>query len=189
MNEKPIKIEKIQIEKLTADEQNAKIHTDAQVNEIVASIKRFGFNDPVGVWGENNLIVEGHGRVQAAKKMGLKEIPCVRLDHLTEDERKAYALVHNSTNMETGFDEATLLATLKELQGKIDMGDFGLVIPEVADAQKAVEDNYEMKEAAPLRVKLGEVWELGRHTLVCGDSTDEETLNRGLGGDDRLMPV
>lgn len=182
MNEKPIKIEKIQIEKLTADEQNAKIHTDAQVNEIVASIKRFGFNDPVGVWGENNLIVEGHGRVQAAKKMGLKEIPCVRLDHLTEDERKAYALVHNSTNMETGFDEASLLATLKELQGKIDMGDFGLVIPEVDDAQKAVEDNYEMKEAAPLRVKLGEVWELGRHTLVCGDSTDEETLNRGLGG-------
>lgn len=182
MDEKRMEIEKIQIERLTTDEQNAKIHTDAQVDEIVASIKRFGFNDPVGVWGENNLIVEGHGRVQAAKKMGLKEIPCVRLDHLTEDERKAYALVHNSTNMETGFDEATLLATLKELQGKIDMGDFGLVMPEVDDAQKAVEDNYEMKEVAPLRVKLGEVWELGRHTLVCGDSTDEETLSRGLGG-------
>lgn len=109
-------IEYLDINKLTHYENNSKIHTKQQIEHIVNSIKEFGFNDPLGIAGNDNVVLEGNGRVEAAKLLGMKQLPCVRLDHMTDEERKAYVIAHNSTNLETSFDDGILFKELKELQ-------------------------------------------------------------------------
>ena len=123
---KELKIEYIDIEKLNHFEDNSKIHTKEQIEHIANSIKEFGFNDPLGIAG-NNIILEGNGRVEAAKLIGLKKLPCVRLDHLSKEEQKAYVIAHNSTNLETGFDDGVLFQQLKELQD-FDFTNYGIDI-------------------------------------------------------------
>lgn len=120
-----LKIEYISIDKLTPYDRNTKIHTKKQIEHIANSIKEFGFNDPLGVYGANNIVLEGNGRIEAAKLLGMTELPCVRLDHLSADEMRAYVIAHNSLNLETGFDDGALYAELKELQN-FDFGNFGL---------------------------------------------------------------
>ncbi len=107
-----LKIEYIDIEKLNHYENNSKIHTKEQIEHIVNSIREFGFNDPLGIAGEDNIVLEGNGRVEAAKKLGLTKLPCVRLDHMSKEELEAYVIAHNSTNLETGFDSQMLLSEL-----------------------------------------------------------------------------
>ena len=183
-----LKIVKLRIDSLTMDPENAKLHPDYQVQQIKKSIEDFGMNDPIGVWGENNLIVEGHGRVMAMQLLGETEIDCIRLDHLSEEERKAYALAHNSTNMSTGFDNSLLLKLIEDVKDNFNMEDYGIVLTKLDDSALAKEDDYEPDPQAPIRVHKGEVWELGRHRLACGDSTDpaviDELLRRG-GGEGR----
>lgn len=99
-----LKVDYIPIEQLKPYEKNAKIHTPEQIEQIKKSIQEFGMNDPIGIWGEDNLIVEGHGRLQACKELGMKEVPVIRLDDLTDEQRRAYTLVHNQTTMNTGFN-------------------------------------------------------------------------------------
>lgn len=111
-----LKIEYIEIEKLNHFNNNSKIHTKEQIEHIANSIKEFGFNDPLGIAGENNIVLEGNGRVEAAKMLGLKELPCVRLDHLTKEEQQAYVIAHNSLNLETGFDLKVLNKELEKLK-------------------------------------------------------------------------
>lgn len=89
-------------------ERNARAHGEEDISAIKESIKSFGFNDPVGIWGENNIIVEGHGRVTAALQLGLEKIPCIRLDWMTDEQRRAYALAHNKTAELSGWDFETL---------------------------------------------------------------------------------
>lgn len=98
-----MKIENISIEKLTPYKNNAKKHPKKQVEEIMNSIREFGMNDPIGIWGKDNIIVEGHGRYLACKKLGMTEVPCIRLDNLTDEQRKAYTLAHNKV-AESEFD-------------------------------------------------------------------------------------
>lgn len=121
-----MEIEKIKIAKITPYKKNAKIHTDLQIEQIKKSIQEFGMNDPIAVWGCRNVIVEGHGRLEALKQLGYDEVDCIRLDHLSEEERKAYTLAHNKINMNTGFDNLILD---EELGGiiDIDMSEFGFV--------------------------------------------------------------
>lgn len=115
-----LKIEYVDISTLSPYSGNAKIHTATQVEQIARSIQDFGFNDPVAITG--NVIVEGHGRILAAQKLGLKEIPIVRLDHLTDAQRRAYTLVHNQLTMNTGNDLDILNAELEALEADdIDM--------------------------------------------------------------------
>ena len=124
-NMKDLKIEYIEIDKLKHFEDNSKIHTKEQIEHIANSIKEFGFNDPLGIAGEDNIVLEGNGRVEAAKLAGLTKLPCVRLNHITKEEQKAYVIAHNSTNLETGFDDGILFQQLKELQ-EFDFTDFGI---------------------------------------------------------------
>lgn len=121
-----LKIEYLKIEDITPYKNNAKIHTAEQIKQIKNSIKEFGMNDPIGIWGEKNIIVEGHGRLIACKELGYKEVPVIRLDELTDEQRKAYTLAHNKLTMNTDFDLDLLNLELEDLNfTDIDMSDFG----------------------------------------------------------------
>lgn len=111
-----MQIIKVKLNELKPYKNNAKIHTAEQIEQIKESIQKFGVCDPLAIWGKENIIVEGHGRYTALKELGFEEVECIRLDHLTEAERKAYALAHNKLTMNTGFDNELLTIELNELQ-------------------------------------------------------------------------
>ena len=110
-----LKIEYLPIKALKPYEKNTRKHTDYDVGEIAKSITECGFNDPIGVYGESLTIVEGHGRLLAAKKLGMKEVPCIRLDHMTDDQRRKYAILHNKTAELSAFDFDNLAIELEDL--------------------------------------------------------------------------
>lgn len=116
-----LQIEYVPITELRTYPNNAKIHTEEQIEQIKASIKEFGFNDPVAVW--NGELVEGHGRLIAAQELGFEELPVIRLDGLTDEQRRAYALVHNKLTMNTGFSFELLDMELESID--MDMEVFG----------------------------------------------------------------
>ena len=120
-----LKVEYLKTNELKPYENNAKIHTDEQIEHICNSIQSFGFADPIGITGNDNTIVEGHGRLLAAQKLGMDTVPVIRLDHLTEEQRKMYTLVHNQTTMSTDFDVGLLDEELTLLADDFDVGDFG----------------------------------------------------------------
>lgn len=122
-----MEIVKIKINNLKPYKNNAKKHPKEQIEQIKKSIQEFGMNDPIAVWGKDNLIVEGHGRLEALKELGYKEVECIRLDHLTDEERKAYTLAHNKLTMNSDFDVDILNDELLSID-TIDMNDFGLEI-------------------------------------------------------------
>jgi len=126
MKQTDLRIEYINIDKLTPFERNCKIHTKEQIKHIASSIKQFGFNDPLGVWSDENVILEGNGRLEAMRLLGMKEAPCIRLDHLSGDERKAYIIAHNHLNLQTGFDENELSRQLTELQHSVNLDSLGV---------------------------------------------------------------
>ena len=119
-----LKIEYLPVGSLKPYERNARKHADADVQTIVASIREFGFDDPIGVWGKDNLIVEGHGRLIAAKKLGMETVPVIHLDHLTDEQRRAYALAHNKTAEMSEWDFDILGGELDDIFD-IDMSEFG----------------------------------------------------------------
>ena len=125
MKKNELKVEYVPKEELKTYANNAKVHTPEQIEGIKKSIERFGFNDPVAVWKDNEII-EGHGRLLAAMEMDeVKEIPVIRLDNLTDKERKAYIIAHNKLTLSTNFDNNILGEELKNLIGDFDMTDFG----------------------------------------------------------------
>ena len=164
---------------------NAKIHTDEQVAQIAASIDEFGFDDPVGIWHDADgspVIVEGHGRVLAAKQLGMAELPTISLDHLSDEQRRAYVHVHNQTTLTSGFDMEALQKELASLP-EFDWGAFGFELDEVLEALPDLEDEDELPEVPDEpRTKFGDLWVMGRHRLLCGDSTDHEQVARLMGG-------
>ena len=124
-----LKIEYVDKTRLKPYANNAKIHTAEQIEQIKRSIEEFGFNDPVAVWHDNEII-EGHGRLLAVMEMDdIKEVPVIRLDDLTDEERRAYMLAHNQLTMNTGFDFALLDEELANLE--IDMTEFGFFASDI----------------------------------------------------------
>lgn len=132
MTNRKLKIEYIPINDLRPYENNAKIHTQEQIEQIKQSIQEFGMNDPIALW-KDNIIIEGHGRLLACQSLGIEEVPIIRLDDLTDDERKAYTLIHNKLTMNTDFDIDILNAELEAIE--IDMTDFGFDIGTLDDLE------------------------------------------------------
>ena len=172
-----LKVVQMPLASLAEFSGNAKIHDEANVEAIRASIRRFGNCDPIGVWTTPDgtvEIVEGHGRKMALEAEGYEVADVIFLDHLTDEERRAYALAHNQTTMMSDFDLEILEAELDAL-ADFDMGDFGF---DVADEDKPVEVvEDEVPEDAPSLCKIGDVWQLGRHRLMCGSSADGEHMS------------
>ena len=142
-----MKIEYIPIDALKPYKNNARRHTNEDIQVIANSIKELAFSDPIGIWGPENEIVEGHGRVQAAKKLGMKEVPCIRLDHLTDEQRRAYAIAHNKTAEVSDWDFDLLDMEIKDLPD-FDFGDFGFEF-DTPQTRKAPE-NFTDRSVDPL---------------------------------------
>lgn len=172
-----LRIEYIPIEDIKPYENNAKLHPQEQIQQIKNSILEFGFDDPIAVW-KDNVIIEGHGRLIAAQELGYKEIPVIRLDNLTDEQRRAYTLVHNKLTMNSGFDIEMLNIELGGID-RIDMSDFGFEFePSFGDSSdsEVVEDDFETELPEEPKSKLGDIYQLGRHRLMCGDSTNAEQV-------------
>lgn len=148
-----LKIEYLPIDSLKPYKGNAKEHPQEQIDQIIESIRQFGMNDPIGIWGEERLIVEGHGRLLALQQMGETEVPTIRLDHMTDEQRRAYTLVHNKTTMNSGFDMDILNAELEDLD--IDMSEFGFLDVADVDVDSFFEDSEpkEPKEEEEKEIK------------------------------------
>ena len=123
-------IEYIPTSELQKYERNARKHAHEDVETIKNSIKEFGFNDPIGIWSEKKIIVEGHGRLMAAQELGIDEVPCIRLDHLTDEQRRAYALAHNKTAEMSDWDFDFLDLEIEDITD-IDMAQFGFDITKI----------------------------------------------------------
>ena len=180
MNQSQLKIEYIDISQLKPYENNAKVHTEEQIAQIMKSIEEFGMNDPIAVW-QDNEIIEGHGRLMACQKLGIKEVPIIRLDNLTDEQRRAYMNIHNQLTMNTGFDIQLLEEELKSITN-IDMSQFGFDIDFLKSQEEIVEDDYELDQEIEKRVKLGDIWQLGKHRLICGDATDIVVIKKLMNG-------
>jgi site-specific DNA-methyltransferase (adenine-specific) len=187
MSEK-LKIEHRPLEGLIPYANNSRTHSDEQVAQIAASIREFGFTNPVLIDGEDGIIA-GHGRVLAARKLGLDKVPCIRLAHLTEAQRRAYVIADNKLALNAGWDEALLRVEIETLQGlDFDLGLTGFSEDEIAAllAVSTVDGNTDPDEvpeppAEPVSV-LGDVWLLGKHRLACGDSTNIDAVTAMMGG-------
>ena len=175
-----LKIEYLTLDKLKPYDKNARKHQEADLSTIKASITEFGMSDPIGVWGKDNTIVEGHGRYLACKELGIDNVPVIHLDHLTDEQRRAYALAHNKTAemSEWNFD---LLG--EELDGifDIDMSDFGFDLSEDEEEETEIIEDEVPEEVEPV-AKQGDIWQLGRHRLMCGDSTSISDVEKLMNG-------
>lgn len=181
-----MKIEQIKTSELVPYANNAKLHSDEQVKKIAASIKEFKFNNPVLI-DKDNGIIAGHGRVLAAELLKLKEVPCIRLGHLTEAQKKAYILADNRLgDIGGGWNEELLkieLEGLKELDFNIDLTGFDdSFLSFVEEPTEGLIEDDEIPEVAEPKVKLGDVWQLGDHRLLCGDCTDRHNVERLMNG-------
>jgi len=182
--------ELVPINKLTNYARNARKHSLKQIDQIRASLREFGFLSPC-IISEDFTIIAGHGRVEAAKAEGFKEIPCVFAEYLTDAQRKAFTIIDNRLTENSTWDEALLaleLGDLKELGFDLELTGFDASEIErlfAADNPEVKEDDFDVDEAAakPVFVKRGDQWILGRHRLLCGDATVSADVHRLMDGE------
>ena len=168
--------------------RNARTHSDEQVAQIAASIKEFGFLSPI-IISKDNTILCGHGRFYAAQKLGLEKVPCIKEEYLTETQKRAYILADNKLSLNAGWDNEMLAIELSELQNEnFDLGLTGFDVSELEDligkdSSDVEDDDYDLDVALEKAafVQRGDVWNVGRHKLMCGDATSEEDVNTLMG--------
>jgi len=178
------KIELIKIDQLIPYARNSRTHSDAQVAQVAASIKEFGFTNPVLIDADDGIIA-GHGRVLAARKLKLDDVPCIRLGHLTESQKKAYIIADNKLALNSGWDEEMLkleLLELKEIDYDIDVIGFDenelAALLNETEVNEGLTDEDAVPEVPEEPItKLGDVWLLGNHRVMCGDSTSIDAVN------------
>ena len=178
------KYDNVSIDRLKPYENNARTHSEEQVNKIVRSIEEFGFINPVLIDGDYGIIA-GHGRVMAAKKMGMTEVPCLFVEDLTDAQKRAYIIADNKLALDAGWDEELLkieLAELQEMDFDITLTGFELDELELDEPVEAEDDDFDCTPPKEAVCKLGEVYRLGRHRLMCGDSTSVEDVEKLMGG-------
>lgn len=171
-----MQIENVKVSSLKPYEKNAKKHPKEQIEFIANSIRDFGFRQPL-VIDKDNVLVIGHGRLAAAKKLGIKEIPCVRADDLTDEQIKALRLADNKTN-ESEWDLELLNVEIDDIID-IDMSQFGFDVSADFEDEEPIttmEDELPEDDEVETRCKLGDIWQLGEHRLICGDSTSAENV-------------
>ena len=163
--------------------RNTRTHSDEQVNQIVSSIKEFGFTNPVLI-DEQNMIIAGHGRVMAANKLKLKKIPTISLNYLTEAQKKAYIIADNRLALNAGWDEDMLKVELEELNDlEFDISLLGFEDKEIEEMLSAPVDGLTDEDAVPElpeepTTKLGDLWLLDKHRLFCGDATNIDAVDK-----------
>ena len=179
----------VSISKLVPYVNNARTHSPEQINKLRASLREFGFINPVIIDREFGIIA-GHGRVMAAREEGIAEVPCVFVDHLTEAQKKAYILADNRMAMDAGWDEELLRVEIEALQGAdFDVGLTGFDDKEIADlfktdSGKVEDDDFDLTAALEKAsfVEEGDVWVVGKHRLICGDATNPDHVAKLMDG-------
>jgi DNA modification methylase len=181
-------IERVSVDKLIPYARNARTHSDAQVAQIAASMREFGFTNPVLIDADDGIIA-GHGRVMAARKLKMADVPCIRLGHLNEAQRRLYVITDNKLALNAGWDMPMLSAEFLDLQGlDADLSLTGFSTEEIgALLAKAGTQGLTDPDAVPEAPEtptacVGDVWLLGRHRLVCGDCTDPLVVDKALAG-------
>lgn len=186
-----MQIQEILLADLREYENNPR-NNDSAVQAVAESIKEFGFKVPI-VIDSDNVIVAGHSRLKAARLLGLDKVPCIIADDLTPEQIKAFRLADNKTGELAEWDFSALeieLAELSEMDIDFDMSDFGFDLSELEETQEVVEDEAPEvdEEAAPI-CKLGDIWQLGTHRLMCGDSTDAADVENLMNGENADLLV
>lgn len=188
-NERKTKWESVNIDKLIPYVNNARTHSKEQINKLRSSLREFGFINPVIIDSKYNVIA-GHGRILAAREEGITEIPCVLVDYLTEAQKKAYILADNRFALDAGWDEDLLRVEIEALQAE----DYDVLLtgfdPAEIDELFSIpeedikDDNFDVDEelSKPTMSKQGDLWLLGNHRLVVGDSTKAETYDKLMDG-------
>jgi DNA modification methylase len=181
-----LSIENLPLSSLKPWARNARTHSKKQIKQIADSITQFGFTNPVLV-DRDNTILAGHGRVAAAKLLELTEVPCVRLEHMTEAQKRAYVLADNKLALNAGWDEEFLAEELEAILGEdagfnISITGFSLAEVDSLIEGKSVEEDGDpaddlLPEKVPPRCKLGDIWQLGPHRLICGDALDPAVVD------------
>lgn len=178
--------------------RNARTHSKKQIRQIAASIERFGFTNPVLIDGDSQILA-GHGRVEAAKALGMDSVPCLRIDHMSPAEKRAYILADNKLALNAGWDEELLALELKELAAAdldFDLELTGFSIAEVdnlidglspEEAGDPAEDVLPALTPEDTRCRPGDIWRLGPHRLVCGDSRDPAVVATLMAGEKAEM--
>jgi len=178
--------------------RNARTHSKKQIRQIAESIRRFGFTNPVLIDGENRILA-GHGRVLAARELDMHTAPCLRIDHMTAAEKRAYVIADNKLALNAGWDEELLALELKEImETEIDFGIdvTGFSIAEVdhlidglapSEPGDPKDDRLPDLNAVPKRCRSGDVWRLGKHRLICGDALNSAVVADLLDGEKAEM--
>lgn len=182
-------IEWVQTSSLVPYARNSRTHSDAQVAQIAGSIKEFGFNNPVLI-DQDGGIIAGHGRVMAAQKLGLEKVPAVKLEHLTETQRKAYVIADNRLALNAGWDDQMLTLELQELDTEnFDLSLLGFEADELNALLNPIKETEGLtdEDAVPEvpeepKTKPGDIYKLGRHRLMCGDSTSIDVVEKLMDG-------
>ena len=172
-----MQVENIKINDVIPYENNPR-KNDASVESVAESIKQFGFKVPIVV-DKDNVVIAGHTRLKAAKRLKLKEVPCIRADDLTDEQVKAFRLADNKVGEASEWDFTLLEEELKDILN-IDMSALGFDFD--TDILDSIDDGYMPEPPAEPKSKRGEIWVLGAHRVMCGDATDPEDVKNLLGG-------
>ena len=179
----------VSLDKLVPYVNNARTHSPEQIGKLRSSLREFGFINPI-IIDRDFGIIAGHGRVLAAREEGIKEVPCVFVDHLTEAQKKAYIIADNRMALDAGWDEELLRVEIEALQAEaFDLSLTGFGSDEIADLlggddEEVKDDDYDLTEALEKAafVEKGDVWVVGKHRLYCGDATNPDDVARLMDG-------